>query len=193
MYHVLRFVLYTSKYNNASSLPLFEQQHILGGPETTVIFLGAAHLLAPWCTLLEISWVGALHTHLLPRPRNMSCKTGAYVLIGFAMVRGRATERQDHHLPLVHRIAEGSEELRLSLCRMVGRMLVTLMDRGTVGVLRPYLDDTILLLVSQCRDPYSTVTVEALSIITKLVVHPHLEQVRCCVQHGSISCQTLQL
>lgn len=108
------------------------------------------------------------------------------VVIG-CMVRGRATERQDHHLPLVQSIAEGSEELRLSLCRMVGRMLVTLMDRGTVGVLRPYLDDTVLLLVSQCRDPYSTVTVEALSIITKLVSHPHLEQVRRCVLQGSIS------
>lgn len=103
------------------------------------------------------------------------------------LVRGRATERQDHHLPLVQRIAEGSEELRLSLCRMIGRMLVTLMDRGTVGVLRPYLDDTILLLVSQCRDPYSTVTVEALSIITKLVLHPHLEQVRRRVLCGPIS------
>lgn len=107
------------------------------------------------------------------------------------MVRGRATERQDHQLPLAQRMAEGSEELRLSLCRMVGRMLVTLMDRGTVGVLRPYLDDTILLLVSQCRDPYSTVTVEAMSIITKLVVHPHLEQVRCCAQNRSISCQNM--
>eukprot|EP00903_Cladosiphon_okamuranus_P014433 g13393.t1 len=93
-----------------------------------------------------------------------------------AYKRGRATERQDRHLPVVQSMAEGSEELRLSLCRMVGRMLITLMERGTVGVLRPYLDDTILLLVSQCRDPYSTVTVEALSIITKLVLHPHLEQ-----------------
>lgn len=63
---------------------------------------------------------------------------------------------------------------------MVGRMMVTLMARGTIGVLRPYLDDTILLLVSQCRDPYSTVAVEALSIITKLVLHPYLEQVRGC-------------
>lgn len=115
------------------------------------------------------------------------------VLIGCAMYRGRATERQDHHPPLVQSIAEGSEELRLSLCRMVGRMLVTLMDRGTVGVLRPYLDDTILLLVSQCRDPYSTVTVEALSIITKLVLHPHLEQVRRCVQHAPRPCQNLHL
>ena len=96
-------------------------------------------------------------------------------------LRGRATERQDQLLPLVQRVAEGSEELRLSLCRMVGRLLVALMDRGTVGILRPYLDDTILLLVSQSRDPYSTVTVEALSIIMKLVVHPHLEQVRCSV------------
>lgn len=95
--------------------------------------------------------------------------------------RGRASERQDHHLPLVQHIAEGSEELRLSVCRMVGRMLVTLMARGTIGVLRPYLDDTILLLVSQCRDPYSTVAVEALSIITKLARHPYLEQVRRCV------------
>ncbi len=59
-------------------------------------------------------------------------------------------------------------------------MLAALISRGTVGVLRPYLDDTVLLLVSQSRDPYSTVTVEALSIITKLVVHPHLEQVRTC-------------
>lgn len=68
------------------------------------------------------------------------------------------------------------------------------MNRGTVGVLRPYLDDTVLLLVSQSRDPYSTVTVEALSIITKLVVHPHLEQVRTCefqaefLQHFSPPC-----
>ncbi|CAM9154418.1 unnamed protein product, partial [Pylaiella littoralis] len=93
-----------------------------------------------------------------------------------AYKRGRASERRDHHLPLVQHIAEGSEELRLSLCRMVGRMMVTLMARGTIGVLRPYLDDTILLLVSQCRDPYSTVAVEALSIITKLVLHPYLEQ-----------------
>eukprot|EP00752_Nemacystus_decipiens_P006103 g5507.t2 len=93
-----------------------------------------------------------------------------------AYKRGRATERQDQHVPILQRVTEGSEELRLSLCRLVGRMLVTLMDKGTAGVLRPYLDDTILLLVSQCRDPYSTVTVEALSIITKLAVHPYLEQ-----------------
>lgn len=75
-------------------------------------------------------------------------------------------------------VAEGSEELRLALCRMVGRMLVQLMGRGTIGVLRPYLDDTILYLVSQSRDPYPTVKVEAFSILTKLAVHPHLEQVR---------------
>lgn len=92
--------------------------------------------------------------------------------------RGRATERQDYHVPYVQHIAEESEELRLSLCRMVGRMLASLMDRDTIGVLRPYLDDTILLLVSQCRDPYSTVAVEALSTLSKLVVHPDLEQVR---------------
>ncbi|CAM9297184.1 unnamed protein product [Ectocarpus sp. 12 AP-2014] len=93
-----------------------------------------------------------------------------------AYKRGRATERQDQHLPQVQHIAEGSEELRLSLCRMVGRMLANLMNRGTIGVLRPYLDDTILLLVSQFRDPYSAVKVEALSIVTKLVLHPHVEQ-----------------
>ncbi|CBN78894.1 conserved unknown protein [Ectocarpus siliculosus] len=93
-----------------------------------------------------------------------------------AYKRGRATERQDQHLPQVQHIAEGSEELRLSLCRMVGRMLGKLMDRGTIGVLRPYLDDTILLLVSQFRDPYSAVKVEALSIVTTLVLHPHVEQ-----------------
>lgn len=116
-------------------------------------------------------------------------RTNEHVAMRCVMLRGRATERRDHHLPLIQSVAEGSEELRHSLCRMVGHMLVTLMDRGTVGVLRPYLDDTILLLVSQCRDSYSMVTVEALSIITKLVLHPHLEQVRRCVQHGSMSCQ----
>lgn len=52
------------------------------------------------------------------------------------------------------------------------------MNRGTIGVLRPYLDDTILFLVSQSRDSYPTVKVEALAIITKLSLHPHLEQVR---------------
>ncbi|CAB1102695.1 unnamed protein product [Ectocarpus sp. CCAP 1310/34] len=93
-----------------------------------------------------------------------------------AYKRGRATERQDQHPPQVQHIAEGSEELRLSLCRMVGCMLAKLMNRGTIGVLRPYLDDTILLLVSQFRDPYSAVKVEALSIVTKLVLHPHVEQ-----------------
>lgn len=93
---------------------------------------------------------------------------------------GRATERQDHHIPLVQHVAEGSEELRLALCRMVGRMLLQLMSRGTIGVLRPYLDDTILYLVSRSRDAYPTVKVEALSIITKLATHPHLEQVRLC-------------
>lgn len=87
-------------------------------------------------------------------------------------------ERQDQQIPLVQHVTEGSEELRLSLCRMVGRMLVELMRRGTIGVLRPYLDDTILFLVSQSRDPYSTVKVEALLIITKLALHPHLELVR---------------
>lgn len=133
-----------------------------------------AQYASPIVTPFETFWLRAHHTCLLPPTRNISFED---VVIG-CVARGRATERQDHHLPLVQSIAEGSEELRLSLCRMVGRMLRTLMDRGTVGVLRPYLDDTILLLVSQCRDPYSTVTVEALSIITKLVLHPHLEQVR---------------
>lgn len=95
--------------------------------------------------------------------------------------RGKATERQDQHVPLVHHVVEGSEELRLSLCRMVGRMLAGLMSRGTIGILRPYLDDTILFLVSQCRDPYSTVKMEALEIIGKLAAHPHLEQVRHCL------------
>lgn len=97
--------------------------------------------------------------------------------------RGKATERQDQHVPLVHQVAEDSEELRLSLCGMVGRMVDGLMTRGTLGVLRPYLDDTILFLVSQCSDPYSAVKVEALSILTKLAMHPHLEQVRRCVCH----------
>lgn len=60
-------------------------------------------------------------------------------------------------------------------------MLDGLMSRGTLGVVRPYLDDTILFLVYQCRDPYSTVKVEALAIIAKLAMHPHLEQVRRCV------------
>lgn len=98
--------------------------------------------------------------------------------------RGRATERQDHHIPLVQHVAEGSEELRLALCRMVGRMLLQLMSRGTIGVLRPYLDDTIMYLVSQSRDAYPTVKVEALSIITKLAIHPHLEQVRLCFKQA---------
>ncbi|CAM9309283.1 unnamed protein product, partial [Hapterophycus canaliculatus] len=93
-----------------------------------------------------------------------------------AYKRGRATERQDRHIPHLKHITEESEELRLSLCRMIGRMLASLMERDTIGVLRPYLDDTILLLVSLCRDPYSTVAAEALSTLSKLVVHPHLEQ-----------------
>ncbi|CAM9489910.1 unnamed protein product, partial [Scytosiphon promiscuus] len=93
-----------------------------------------------------------------------------------AYKRGRATERQDRHVPHVQHIAEGSEELRLSLCQMVDRMLTSLVERDTMGVLRPYLDDTILLLVSQCRDPYSAVAVSAFSTLSKLVVHPHLEQ-----------------
>ena len=102
--------------------------------------------------------------------------------------RGKATERQDQQVPLVHHVVEGSEELRLSLCRMVGRMLAGLMSRGTIGILRPYLDDTILFLISQCRDPYSDVKVETLAIITKLAAHPHLEQVgRCFYANGESS------
>lgn len=65
-------------------------------------------------------------------------------------------------------------------------MLTELMRRRTIGVLRPYLDDTILFLVSQCRDPYSTVKVEALDMITRLALHPHLEQVRCCALFGKL-------
>lgn len=73
---------------------------------------------------------------------------------------------------------EGREELRLGLCRLVARMVSGLMSRGTTGVLRPYVDDTILYLASQIRDTYPSVKVEALSVITKLALHPHLDQVR---------------
>lgn len=152
-------------------------------------FLGGPKSIIPWqrrnLPTLKVFWEGVRHTTRLlpPSAHTFIVLIGEIVVTGCVVVRGRATERQDHHLPLVQRVAEESEELRLTLCRMVGRMLVTLMDRGTIGVLRPYLDDTILLLVSQCRDTYSTVTVEALSIITKLVLHPHLEQVRRCVQN----------
>lgn len=96
---------------------------------------------------------------------------------------GRATERQDQHIPMEH-VPEGSEEIRLLLCRMVDRMLIGLMKRGTIGVLRPYLDDTILFLVSQCHDSYSTVKVEALLILTKLARYPQLEQVRWRALNG---------
>lgn len=60
-------------------------------------------------------------------------------------------------------------------------MLLQLMSRGTIGVLRPYLDDTILFLVTQFRDPYSAVKVEALGIVARLALHSYLEQVsrRC--------------
>ena len=91
---------------------------------------------------------------------------------------GRATERQDRYIPLAQRVPEESEELRLSLCQMVGRMVVGLMDRGTIGVVRPYFDDIILFLVSWCNDLYSAVKVEALGIIAKMAADPRLEQVR---------------
>lgn len=97
---------------------------------------------------------------------------------------GKATERQDQHVLLIQAVPEESEELRLSLCRLVGRMLNHLMGKGTIGVLRPYFDDTVLLLAAQCRDSYSAVKEEALVMITKLALHPHLEQVRTCGVRG---------
>lgn len=60
-------------------------------------------------------------------------------------------------------------------------MVIALMKRGTIGVLRPYIDDMVLYLASQMRDPCPAVKVEAMSVITKLADHPCLEQVRIFV------------
>lgn len=79
---------------------------------------------------------------------------------------------------MVQRTPEDSEEIRLSLCQMVGGMVTALMDRGTIGVIGPYLDDIILFLVSHSNDQYSPVKVEALTTLVKLAVHPQLEQVK---------------
>lgn len=68
-------------------------------------------------------------------------------------------------------------------------MLSRLMSRGTIGVLRPYLDDTVLYLVTQTRDPYPAVKVEALSILAKLALDPRLEQVSCLDANSSAGVQ----
>lgn len=64
------------------------------------------------------------------------------------------------------------------LCQLVEHIFSQLTSRGTVGVLRPYLDDAVLFLVTQFRDPFSPVKVEALGIISMLALQPSLEQVR---------------
>lgn len=84
----------------------------------------------------------------------------------------------------MQRTPEDSEELRLSLCQMVGRMITTLMARDSIGVIGPYLDDIILFLVSNSNDVYSPVKVEALAILAKLAVHPQLEQVKLNYLHA---------
>lgn len=116
-----------------------------------------------------------LHVQLY-RLRDFGTSTRS--LRSSVVIRGRATERQDRHIPLVQSVAEGSEELRLVLCQLVGRIVSQLTSRGTIGVIRPYLDDAVLFLVTQFRDPFPPVKMEALRIISTLVLQPSLEQVR---------------
>lgn len=93
------------------------------------------------------------------------------------LFRGRATERQDRRIPVVRHVVERSEELRLGLCQLVECVVTELVGKNTIGVLRPYVDDIILYLVSKIGDPCPAVAVQAFSIITKVVVNTHLEQV----------------
>jgi hypothetical protein len=66
-----------------------------------------------------------------------------------AYARGVATERADRADLLCAVVVESSEELRLLVCALTGGLAWGLAKRGAAAVLRPYFDDTILLLESQ--------------------------------------------
>jgi hypothetical protein len=83
-----------------------------------------------------------------------------------AYARGVATERADRADLLCAVVVESSEELRLLVCALTGGLAWGLAKRGAAAVLRPYFDDTILLLESQvCTNILIVVIVLLLSVV----------------------------
>ena len=94
--------------------------------------------------------------------------------------RGVATERQDR-ASLVHgikkiEVVEGSEEVRLMLCDVVGALLKSAVYNGTLGCLNPYFPDFVLILQSQLRDPFPILKCRSSLLLVQLMRIPQWEQ-----------------
>lgn len=82
--------------------------------------------------------------------------------------RGVATERQDKASLLSSSVVEPSEEIRLLLAKLVGKIVETAVQAGAASTLRPYFDDIMLLLACQLRDPFPDLKVEACQQLERL-------------------------
>jgi hypothetical protein len=87
-----------------------------------------------------------------------------------AYARGVATERADRADLLCAVVVESSEELRLLVCALTGGLAWGLAKRGAAAVLRPYFDDTILLLESQVCTTSIMKTVSVILIVVVILV-----------------------
>ena len=83
-------------------------------------------------------------------------------------LRGRVSENQIENTRRGLRARESSEELRLSLCKLMSEILVSAESRGASSLLLPYFQDIVLFVQAMLRDSFAEVKREACSILRKI-------------------------